>query len=436
MASLSLLLAVVDQPTRLEDRARRDAAGLMRALESVTDPRKRRGRRFELVVVLALAVLAVCCGASSFAVVAETVADLERRLLVGFGLGCRRPPSAATFRRVLNVVDPGELDEALSVWATGSDPVPEPEPEPEPATAAEPEPEPGTAAEPEPGTATGAGAGSVEVVDLVVALDGKTLKGARSWGEDGVMRQEAVVEAVEHGTRRVHGLVRVVGGDENAAVLALVARLAARRGGSLAGVVVTTDAKHTTRELTATIIRLGGDYLLPVKGNAPTAYAVLDALPWTKVENAQVVREKGHGRQETRTIRLVTLAGIDTTLTGVAQAGRVRRSVQRKKTVTTPAAWTHENVYLVTSMTHRHAHAEKVARMVREHWGCEVLHWQRDVVFGEDGHTARTGNGPVNLAILRNTVLTRPDGTGARPGIATLRARARKPERVLSALAS
>jgi hypothetical protein len=23
-------------------------------------------------------------------------------------------------------------------------------------------------------------------------------------------------------------------------------------------------------------------------------------------------------------------------------------------------------------MTHRHAHAEKVARMVREHWGCEV----------------------------------------------------------------
>jgi len=414
----------------------------MRALESVTDPRKRRGRRFELVVVLALAVLAVCCGASSFAVVAETVADLERRLLVGFGLGCRRPPSAATFRRVLNVVDPGELDEALSVWATDAEPEPEPEPatEPEPEPAAEPEPatetEPATGTGAEPGTAAGAGAGSVEVVDLVVALDGKTLKGARSWGEDGVMRQEAVVEAVEHGTRRVHGLVRVVGGDENAAVLALVARLAARRGGSLAGVVVTTDAKHTTRELTATIIRLGGDYLLPVKGNAPTAYAVLDALPWTKVENAQVVREKGHGRQETRTIRLVTLAGIDTTLTGVAQAGRVRRSVQRKKTVTTPAAWTHENVYLVTSMTHRHAHAEKVARMVREHWGCEVLHWQRDVVFGEDGHTARTRNGPVNLAILRNTVLTRPDGTGARPGIATLRARARKPERALSALAS
>ena len=70
MASLSLLVAALDQPSGVEERARRDAAGLMRALESVTDRRERRGRRFELVVVLALAVLAVCCGASSFAVVA------------------------------------------------------------------------------------------------------------------------------------------------------------------------------------------------------------------------------------------------------------------------------------------------------------------------------------------------------------------------------
>jgi predicted transposase YbfD/YdcC len=332
---------------------------------------------------------------------------------------------------VLNTVDPGELDEALSVWATDSVPVavpvPVPVPEPEPQPQPEPEPEP----EPE------AEAQVVEVVELVVAMDGKTLKGARSWGEDGVMRQEAVVEAVEHGSRRVHGLVRVVGGDENAAVVAMVERIAARRGGSLAGVVVTADAKHTTRELTARIVGLGGHYLLPVKGNAPAAYAVLDALPWSQVDNARLTREKGHGRRETRALRLVTLAaGFDTTLTGVAQAGRVRRSTKRKRSVTTPAAWTHENVYVVTSLPHRHAHADRVARMVREHWGCEVVHWQRDVVFGEDDHTARTGNGPVNLAILRNTVLTKHDASGTPPGIADLRARARKPERALPALAS
>ena len=48
LASLSLLAAVLDQPSGVEERARRDAAGLMRALESVTDRRERRGRRFEL----------------------------------------------------------------------------------------------------------------------------------------------------------------------------------------------------------------------------------------------------------------------------------------------------------------------------------------------------------------------------------------------------
>jgi predicted transposase YbfD/YdcC len=371
------------------------------------------------VVVLALAVFAVCCGASTFVVIAETVADLDPAMLTGFGLGRRRPPSAATFRRVLNQVDPVHLDEALTVWAITTDPVPGLEPEPVAA--------PDLLADP------GIGPG----IDLVVAMDGKTLKGARSWDENHVMRQEAVAEAVEHGTRLVHGLGRIMGGDENAAVIEMVDRIAVRRGGSLAGVVVTADAKHTTRELTAKIIGLGGHYLLTVKGNAPAAHAALDSLPWAKVENAHVTREKGHGRQETRAIRLVTLpAQCDTTLTGAVQAARVRRSTKRKKTITSESAWTHENVYLVTSLTHRHAQADRVAQIAREHWGCEVVHWQRDVVFGEDGHTARTGNGPANLAILRNTVLTRDNARGIKASSKTLRARTRKPERALITLAS
>lgn len=420
MSSLSSLTAVVDQPCQMELRVRRDTAGLMRALEPVVDLRKRRGRRFDLVTVLALALFAMCCGASTFAVIAETVADLDKALLAGFGLR-RRPPSAATFRRVLNQVDHDELDEVISVWATATAPAPAPGPEPR--------------------RVVESGDLLVDLgIDLVVAMDGKTMKGARCWDAAGMMRQEAVVETVEHGNRAVHGMVRVTGGDENAAVIAMIERLAARRGGSLAGVVVSADAKHTTKALTAKVIELDGHYLLTVKGNAPGAYAALDCLPWTKVENAQVTREKGHGRQETRAIRLVTLPeqiDVETTgLTGVAQAGRVRRSTKRKKTITSPAAWTQENVYIVTSLSHRHARAGRIAQMVREHWGCEVIHWQRDVVFGEDGHTARTGNGAINLAILRNAVLTRDNITGTKASIKTLRARTRKPERALLALAS
>ena len=211
--------------------------------------------------------------------------------------------------------------------------------------------------------------------------------------------------------------------------------------------VVTTNAKHTTRELTATIIRLGGHYLLPVKGNAPTAYAALDALAWTKVENAQVAREKGHGRQETRTIRLVTLAGIDTTLTDVAQAGGVRRSVQRKKRRCHHPGGLDTRERLPGDQPDPPARARREGRAD----GARALGLRGAALAAFSGGrpgccvtscSARTatppatGNGPVNLAILRNTVLTRPDGTGARPGTATLRARARKPERALSALAS
>lgn len=125
-----------------------------------------------------------------------------------------------------------------------------------------------------------------------------------------------------------------------------------------------------------------------------------------------------------------------TGLTGLAQAGRIRRSTKRKKTITSQQAWTHENVYIVTSLSHRHTQAERVARIVREHWGCEVVHWQRDVVFGEDSHTARTGHGPVNLAILRNTALTRGTVVGTGSGIKTLRARTRRPDKALLTLAS
>jgi predicted transposase YbfD/YdcC len=37
---------------------------------------------------------------------------------------------------------------------------------------------------------------------------------------------------------------------------------------------------------------------------------------------------------------------------------------------------------------------------VREHWTVEVEHHIRDVSFGEDASTSRTGDGPTDLATL------------------------------------
>jgi predicted transposase YbfD/YdcC len=63
--------------------------------------------------------------------------------------------------------------------------------------------------------------------------------------------------------------------------------------------------------------------------------------------------------------------------------------------------------YAVTSLSVQRASAEDLLRFNRGHWGIENrLHWVRDVTFGEDGCRMRTGDGPQNLAALRNAGLS------------------------------
>lgn len=71
------------------------APGLRTVLVGVVDPRKRRGVRHGLVVVLTAAVCAVAAGARSFVAVAEWVADLPEEVAVALGVD-RRCPSEST----------------------------------------------------------------------------------------------------------------------------------------------------------------------------------------------------------------------------------------------------------------------------------------------------------------------------------------------------
>ena len=52
----------------------------------------------------------------------------------------------------------------------------------------------------------------------------------------------------------------------------------------------------------------------------------------------------------------------------------------------------------------------------RGHWGIERTHYVRDVTFGEDASTVRTGHAPQNLAALRNLVIGLCGLDGARQG--------------------
>ena len=83
------------------------APGLRAVLAQVADPRKPRGVRHGLVVVLTTAVCAVAAGARSFVAIAEWVADLPDTVAEHLGTAARCP-CESTIRRVVQEVD-GQL---------------------------------------------------------------------------------------------------------------------------------------------------------------------------------------------------------------------------------------------------------------------------------------------------------------------------------------
>lgn len=79
---------------------------------------------------------------------------------------------------------------------------------------------------------------------------------------------------------------------------------------------------------------------------------------------------------------------------------------------------TEPHYYLSSALPEQYRPSEWLA-LIRGHWaGVEVRnHWQRDVLFGEDGSRSRDPNLLANMALIRNAllaVLTEhfPDTTG------------------------
>lgn len=67
---------------------------------------------------------------------------------------------------------------------------------------------------------------------------------------------------------------------------------------------------------------------------------------------------------------------------------------------------TQETEILLTSRPAAQMTAAQIQAFRRGHWTIEnPLHYVRDVTFGEDRSTVRTGQAPENLATLRNLVI-------------------------------
>jgi predicted transposase YbfD/YdcC len=138
------------------------------------------------------------------------------------------------------------------------------------------------------------------------------------------------------------------------------------------GAVVTADALHTVREHADWLVTAKhADYIMIVKGNTKHLHRQLKRLPWRLVPLGGRTRDRGHGRDEIRRLKVCTLTGGTGLLfPHAAQAVHVKR--RRTNTVTGKTTIT--TVYAVTSLTAERAGPAELAAHIRGHWRLEALH--------------------------------------------------------------
>jgi predicted transposase YbfD/YdcC len=351
---------------------------LLDLLAQIPDPRKRRGRRHGLAGLLAVGIAAVIAGSRSFAAIGQWAADAGPEALGVLG-AARGPAEESTFRRAFALVSPDVLDRVLGAWLH---------------------------------TRAVRASGR-----LVIAIDGKTVRGAKN--KTG--KAPHLVAALAHGIGAVLGQVAV---EEKSNEIPAVRDLL-KAFTDLAGAVVTIDAMHTQHDTAQVILGRGAAYVMTVKANMPTLYRQLKKLPWAAVPAFSAV-SADHGRRTRRTIK-VALAPAWIGFDGAAQVAQLRRTVTKNGNKTV------EVVYLITS--DRDADPAALAAWVRSHWEIENrLHWVRDVTYQEDKSLVRTGNAPRVMASLRSLAISLLRLDGHTNIAAANRHHARDPQRTLRLL--
>ncbi|NBE98103.1 MULTISPECIES: ISAs1 family transposase [unclassified Nonomuraea] len=229
-----------------------DLPALAEVLDTVPDPRDRRGRRYRLGPLLALSLLAVLGGATSLAKITRVIAEYDPRLRARAGLPGTPRLAASTLGRLLARLDDDAFDTAICGYLASLTACATPSHQ---------------------GSLTG------------LAVDGKTLRGSRTPNGTAVH----LLAATRHDTQTVVAQRQIEAkSNEIPTFTPLLSRL------DLTHMVITADALHTQHEHARHLIAAGGHYLFIVKGNQPTLQRRLKALPWREAVLNDRTDEQGH----------------------------------------------------------------------------------------------------------------------------------------------
>lgn len=361
-------------------------------LGALPDPRRAQGRRYPLESVMLIALMAMVCGCDDGDGM-EAWGKANEVWLASFLELPHGVPTQDVFLSVFASLDPAALGAVLRSWAALL-------------------------------SARLKGDGKH------IAVDGKTSR--RSHDSAGGTPALHTVSAFLSDAGLVLGEVRTdVKSNEIRAIPELLRLLDIR------GATVTIDAMGCQTEIAQTIVDGGGAYLLAAKENQPSlchdiaaTFAeatderrrAVDEQPRPLVETSTET-EKGHGRVETRTVRLCRDKAWLTTADRWPELAFVAEVVRERLNVSTGKSSKERAFYIGSDKV---TDADRVARTIRRHWAIEnELHWVLDMGFREDEARHRARNTAQNMTTLRHFVLNIIKGDGSRKlGVANSRRRA------------
>jgi predicted transposase YbfD/YdcC len=193
--------------------------------------------------------------------------------------------------------------------------------------------------------------------------------------------------------------------------------------------IVTTDAMGCQKEIAQIIVEQKGDYLLAAKENQPTLYAEIKAafasaeVRPTSTHRKYVTEDKDHGRQEYRTVQVLSAttylsASLLAAWLGLLTLVMVTRVVTCQATGVT----TTEVSYFISSLR---PNARRIGAAIRGHWSIENgLHWVLDVVFREDARRLYDRTLAENVALLNRVALSLLRGDVSKGSLKVKRKRA------------
>jgi predicted transposase YbfD/YdcC len=184
----------------------------------------------------------------------------------------------------------------------------------------------------------------------------------------------------------------------------------------LTGKIVTGDALHTQRAISAQIVSQAGDYLWPVKENPPRLYDDIQRLfaadqprpgfgkITTDFRSASQVNA-GHGRLEKRSIQTSAMLNDYLDWPGVAQVYRLERQFEWRRRGRIYKS-SREIEFGLTSLSREQASPAQLLHLRRQHWLIETgLHYRRDVTFHEDATRMTIGPAGRILAMVHNLII-------------------------------